>query len=352
MGYKITELTAFNQTPSTSDLIPVVDVSDTTQSANGTTKKMSIGDLSNSIRYTINAPEGFLINGKIIPTVTSNNLTLTLQNLGGATPDQINPVYVRLDNAVREITSAVSITLNAGTNWFNSGGNELATNEVDYFIYLAWDSTDSAVRIGLSRIPYAGVYGDFSATTTNEKHGAFNNSLDSSNVVVNVGRFAATLSGGAGYTWTVPTFNGSNLIQRPIYETRILKLTPNTGSFTLGNGTTLGEYRLFGNSCQIRCAIKLGSTTTVAMEDIKFGSIPFLAYSVNSGDGGLNRFPFTAQIHDTGTSKFTCNADVIFGGANDRLFDQYYNVNGLVTYNTPVVWATGDGLFVDGTYFY
>ena len=34
--------------------------------------------------------------------------------------------------------------------------------------------------------------------------------------------FGATLSAGAGYTWSVPTFTVNNLIQRPIYETKEL----------------------------------------------------------------------------------------------------------------------------------
>lgn len=42
---KITGLTALGAAPATNDLVPIVDVSDTTDSANGTTKKMTVANL-------------------------------------------------------------------------------------------------------------------------------------------------------------------------------------------------------------------------------------------------------------------------------------------------------------------
>jgi hypothetical protein len=50
-----------------------------------------------------------------------------------------------------------------------------------------------------------------------------------------IGRFAATLSAGAGYTWSVPTFTGANLIQHPIYQTRWLTHNP---TFAAGGSMT------------------------------------------------------------------------------------------------------------------
>jgi hypothetical protein len=41
-----------------------------------------------------------------------------------------------------------------------------------------------------------------------------------------IGRFAATLSAAAGHVWTVPTFTGSNLINRPVFSTRWLTWQP------------------------------------------------------------------------------------------------------------------------------
>lgn len=45
---KITELTALGAAPATNDLVPLVDISDTTDSANGTTKKMTVANLFNA----------------------------------------------------------------------------------------------------------------------------------------------------------------------------------------------------------------------------------------------------------------------------------------------------------------
>jgi hypothetical protein len=180
----------------------------------------------------LNAPQGFLINGKLSVTVASNDLTVALKTLAGNDPSTGDPVHCRIGDTVRSITSALSVTKNDGTNWFNSGSATTATgigtNEVDYFAYLGYNATDGVV-IGFARIPYATRYGDFSATTTNEKYCAISTitTAASTDYYEVVGRFAATLSlTGTGHLWTVPTFTAQNLIQRPIYTTRWLTYIP------------------------------------------------------------------------------------------------------------------------------
>lgn len=168
-----------------------------------------------------------LINGKIVPTVASNNLTVAIKTLQDTDPTPANPVYVWINNTLRTITSALSITRNAGTNWFNSGSAELATKEIDYFVYMGFNATDG-VTLGFSRIPYARLYSDFNTTTTNERHCAISTITNAAagDNYVNVGRFAATLSASASFNWSVPSFTNANLIQEPIYETRWLVYTP------------------------------------------------------------------------------------------------------------------------------
>lgn len=184
------------------------------------------GKGSGYVLSNLAAPRGFLINGKIVPSVSSNNLTVAIKGLDGNDPSSANPVYCRIGDTVQVITSALSVTKNAGTNWFDSGGAEIATNEVDYFVYLGYNSTDG-VTLGYSRLPFVHQYNEFSATSTNDRYCAIS---DVSNAAATdyyevAGRFAATLSAGAGYTWTVPTFTAINLIQRPIYHTRKLVFT-------------------------------------------------------------------------------------------------------------------------------
>ena len=142
----------------------------------GTHKDVSLGDSSdflvehntdgthNIITFQhLYAPEGFLLNGKIVPSVSSNNLTVAIKGMDGNDPSATNPVYVRIGDAIRSITSDLSVTANAGTNWFNAGSSELATYEIDYFVYLGYNATDGVV-IGFARIPYATAYSQFSTT--------------------------------------------------------------------------------------------------------------------------------------------------------------------------------------------
>ena len=205
-----------------------------------------------------NYPQGSLLNGKIVPSVTSNNLTVAIKGLDGNDPSASNPVYCRIGDTVRSITAALSVTKNAGTNWCNSGSAELATKEIDYFVYLGYNATDGVV-IGFSRIPYVKRYDGFSTTSTNERYCAISTitTAAAGDYYENIGRFAATLSAGAGYTWTVPTFTADNLIQRPIYNTRILVYTPTiaftgTGAPTTPNANfTLNHYQIYDKTCRI-----------------------------------------------------------------------------------------------------
>lgn len=215
----------------------------------------------------LNATQGHLINGKISVTVASDNITLTLKTLDDNTPSATNPVYCRIGDTVRSITSALSVTKNAGTNWFNAGSAGLATKEIDYFVYLGYNATDG-VTIGFSRIPSATQYGDFSATTTNEKYCAISTitTAASTDYYENVGRFAATLSAGAGYTWTVPTFTASNLIQRPIYESRWLDWAPviavSGGTAPTYTTNYVNKYRIRGSKLETDCLWVNGSGGT------------------------------------------------------------------------------------------
>ncbi len=168
-------------------------------------------------------PRGVMYNGKLSVTVSSNDLVVTIKTIAGADPSNDSPVYIRIGDTVRTITAATSFTLADGTNWFNAGSAELGTKEIDYFAYLVWDSNSSVVAISASRIPYGNLVSDFSGTTTNEKYLVNHANFTSTDEVEVIGRFAATLSlSGTSHLWTVPTFTAINLIQRPIYETRVL----------------------------------------------------------------------------------------------------------------------------------
>ena len=212
----------------------------------------------------INAQEGFLINGLISVSVASNNITVSIVGMNGSAPSASNPVYYRNNGFIHSITTTISVTVNAGANSFNAGSAELATKEIDYFVYLGYNATDG-VTLGFARIPYATCYGDFSATATNEKYCAISSiahaaSTDYYNVI---GRFAATLGASATYYWTVPAYTSINLIQRPIFETRsLIALTTATGFSSLP-ASLFVTYKIFGN--QLKFSVNsLGNGTSNA----------------------------------------------------------------------------------------
>ena len=225
-----------------------------------------------------NAPEWFLINWKIVPSVATNNLTVAIKTLSGWNPSSTDPVYVRIGDSIRTITGALSVTKNAGTNWCNSGATELATLEIDYFVYLGYNTTDWVV-IGFSRIPYWTQYSSFSATTTNEKYCAISTitNATSTDYYSNIWRFAATLSATASFNWSVPTFTATNLIQRPIYETRVLTWAPTITGYSANPTDTNYRYRLVHSKIEtiFREATSWTSNATTTTYTLPFSTRDF-----------------------------------------------------------------------------
>lgn len=381
---KISNLNELAVAPDAGDLFVIVDVSDTSMSASGTTKKIqssnvTISDATTSVKgkvelatdaetitgtdtvravtpsnitakmdtdgtlagnldtripsqkavktygdralnttltiHPLYAPEGFLINGKIEVTDASG-ITVALKTLAGATPSATDPIYIRIGNTVRTITSATTAILADGTNWFNAGSAELATKEIDYFAYAVYDSNSSVVALTFARIPSANLVSDFSATTTNEKHCANYANFTSTDEVEVIGRFAATLSAGAGYTWSVPTYTAINLIQRPIYETRWLDWAPQhsaSGSMTF-TGVTVGsaKYKVRYDSLAVNAYGNgtLGGSASVAI----YSTLPFTFISLGIGVLCVNN---NTQISGIGRGDNTASVEMyIYTGGN------------------------------------
>lgn len=206
---------------------------------------------------------GSLLNGKVTTSVATNNLTIAIKTLAGNNPSATDPVYVRLNGAMRKITSALSVTKNAGTNWFNSGASELATYEIDYFVYLGYNATDG-VTLGFARIPFANKYGDFSTTTTSDRYCAISTTTNAASTddYAVIGRFNAILSASASYNWSIPAT--SIIINRPVYTTRWLSCLPTfagNGSMSFSVNTVYeSRYRVDYNLLQFQLAV-VGTTT-------------------------------------------------------------------------------------------
>lgn len=233
-------------------------------------------------------PDGYMLNGKISVTVTSNNITLALKTRSGGNPSTTDPVSVWINGSFRRCTAALSVTKNAGTNWFNSGSSGaaspgLATNEIDYFAYLIWNTTPATdiLDIGFSRIPFGNVYSDFSGTTTNEKYLAFANASTptSTDDVINIGRFAATLSATASFNWSVPTFTNANLIQSPVFETRWLDWSPTPTGFSSVPTTVANRYRVVKNTVTVISRAITPGTSNATTYTIP---LPFTAKTISN----------------------------------------------------------------------
>jgi hypothetical protein len=247
----------------------------------------------NNFTAPLNAPQGFLINGKIVRTVSSGNMTVAIKTLAGNDPSATDPVYVRIGNTIRSITSALSITAAAGANWWNAGSAELATKEIDYFTFLAWDSTLSKVGLCISRYPAGRIFSDFSGTGTNEKSlgQSSNINLISTDEVELIGRFNATLSAGAGYTWSIPTTDIIINRWENSSEFHTWNLTLSGGITTPTFNINNNRYKIVGNRCigSIVLCNTLGGTAGSGGGDLVL-KLPFSAKSSNYLNDGMGYY--------------------------------------------------------------
>lgn len=233
----------------------------------------------------------------ITPSVASNNLTVALKYIGAVDPSSTNKLTFRVGDTEYDLTSAMSFTKNAGTNWCNAGGTELAAKNVQYFMYAIGETGASAgLKFGFSRIPYAKTMGDFVNTTTNEKYIAGNwTNFNSTDAVVNIGRFQAQLSAAGAYNWSIPT---ANIVNYPIYETDPLTWAPQwsaNSSMTFTSVTTdVAEYKIVGR--ELRFEIEGIGTIGGTVNTSVIATLPFAARNASY-------FPaFAGWVNTTGSS--------------------------------------------------
>ena len=263
---------------------------------------------------------------KITPSVATNNLTIAITHADGSAPTSTRPLLFLINGQWRAATGTLSLTKNAGTNWFNSGATAHATFAQDYFVYVSWRAASSAVVVGFARIPYARLYSDFSATTTAEKHGAFDTAPASTDDVAVIGRFQATLSATAAFNWSVPTFTSSNLIQQPIYESEFMTWAPSPTGFSSVPTATLYQYRFVGKDIVMRYREGTNGTSNATSFG---GTAPFTALTITNGN-------WNAQTNgvDNGTVLTAPSAITITSGVNtltmlkDLAAAAWTNVNG------------------------
>ena len=167
----------------------------------------------------------------------SGTVTISLKTINGTDPSSTDKLYFRIQDTRREVSAPLNITLTSGTNWMNAGSSEHTGQYIDYFVYVIWEAAQSAVRLGVSRIPYAKTMADFSSTSTDEKY-IFGNysAFTSTDRVEVIGRTNAAKSGATG-GW----LSGTTTISRPIYKTGRLIYAPTWVGWTTPP-TALANY--------------------------------------------------------------------------------------------------------------
>lgn len=335
---KISQLSRVTSLSDSDLLVVVVNV--------GTAPETKAIEKSNAISGgTGGGGEGILVNGVISVTVASNNLTVAIKTLAGANPSAGDPVSIQIAGVIHEITSALSVTANAATNWAGRGGAMFAALEQDWFVYLGYNATDG-ITIGFSPIPYADRYSQFSTTSTAEtycKISVITNAAAADPYVL-IGRFGATLSAAAGHVWTVPTFTPENLVQRPIFNTRPRSWIPQFTNLTLGNGTLYAEYYINQHETFLNWSLIFGSTTSIS--GAVTHTIPMTRRWAGSSDRlttGLVRF------QDTGTAAYagialmeTALLAIVAQNASGT-----YLAQAVLSSSIPFTWTTSDVIIVD-----
>lgn len=227
---------------------------------------------------------------KINASIAGGNLTVEIVHASdGAAVSALRPMIFKIGDTFRLATSALTTTKNAGTNWGNAGAAETATQDIDWFVYVMYETGAAAgVKMFFSRfLPSSGTMNFFTNTTTNPKYPAGNwtnfNATDRFEVV---GRFRAVLSAGAGFTWS---FNSNMIIHRPIFETDwltfVATVTSTTGTITtITPSTTI--YKVTPNTLHAagRFTVTNNGTGATAIRV----TIPLTSISLSQSGHGYN----------------------------------------------------------------
>jgi len=297
------------------------------------TKRLSLSDLK--IMMTTPA-SGMMINGKLNVTVVSSDLVVKILTLAGADPSASDPVLINIAGTLRTVSAATSCTLADGTNWMDLGGTRFATLEQQLFVYAIWDSNSSVVAVAPARFSHGRLVSDFSATTTDEKYIGNYANYTSTDQVANIGLFAATLSAGAAYTWTVPTFTNVNLRHEPTFETDWMTWLPASsagGSLTYGSVTyPLARYRIMRHKVEYELCAS-GTLGGTASTNISF-TLPFEATQSGLTDPPLLGLGWASDTNVSCTAFLTA-------GTPDLMRFFKYNLGNFNTSGTCTLRSTG-----------
>jgi hypothetical protein len=110
--------------------------------------------------------------------------------------------------------------------------------------------------------------------------------------------------------------------------------TPGTANLTVGNGTLLGAYKQIGKTVTWRVSFQLGSTSAIS-SDAAFGT-PITSIT----DAARNGQAFYIDVS-------TLNYYIGWYSAG---YPRYQQTFGTLSATSPFTWATGDLIYIYGTY--
>ena len=228
----------------------------------------------------------------IVTSVASWNLTVALKNFEWNDPTTTKPVKVQIGWVIRTITSALSYTEIVWQNYYNLWSAELATKEVDLFVYLCQDTLVNTITIAWARIPYWITKADFDFSWFDREKWLNTVNNTSTDKVVNIGRFNAILS--ATYDWSIPAT--SVIINRPVFETRKLEYIPQFSNSIL-SWYNYAYYQIISNRMYVwfnadnRTFTSWSWSASVSLPFSPNGAIPKIIYTLgNSSSRPYNTY--------------------------------------------------------------
>jgi len=325
---KITALTALTAADPANDVIPIVDVSDTTMAASGTTKKISVNNILGasgtatlaSATITGAATVGTTLGVTGVSTLASATITGlatvgTTFAVGTVTPDIFGRFYTR---SVGFDSSGSTILQINGTSY---GGVDLGAAGVRTF-----SMTSSATDANISTVTNIPILFGINGTEAMRLN-------STANLVLKGGTVAAN---GVGVTFPATQVASSDANCLDDYEEGTF--TPNIGG-TATYTTQTGAYTKIGNRVyvSVRLVILLAGTG----EDFRISGLPFasgagqwaasVAYFANlkTNAAFLSAYFNGSQIAMTGTTVSTANITNnmgVIGNATDILLSGFYIV--------------------------
>jgi hypothetical protein len=323
---KITALTALTAADPANDVIPIVDVSDTTMAASGTTKKISVNNILSS---SPTASGALTVTG----LVTAGSATIT----GAATVGTTLGV-----TGVSTLTGAVGV----GATPIGKFDVYAAASDTNIFIR---SDTDKSGQIVFRDNLNAGNSGKVRYDHLNERlsfaaDGAENlYLLSTGDLSVTTGNVVMATSG-RGIDFSATANSSGTMTSELLNDYEEGTWTPSFQNVTLGNGSVTGFYTKIGNIVSVMFKLTFGSTTSVTSSVLTISGLPFSIDTIAVGYVNLLRSgvgQYLGVVTRNSATVFDFRALTVSGSTV---------LSSILNATAPATWGTGDEFTSQVTY--